>query len=250
VRLLLASDLHYTLRQLDWLVEAADEVDVIVLAGDHLDVSSSVPLDTQIVVVETYLELLAGRTTVVACSGNHDLTEVDAGGERAAPWLAAARRLGVLVDGDSKELGGALVTVCPWWDGPMQREVVARQLAQDAAQSHHPWIWVYHWPPAGSATTWTGRSFYGDEDLAGWIDEHRPDIVLSGHVHQPPFVAEGSWVDRVGSTWVFNPGRQIGPEPSHVVVDLGEGVATWSSMLGVERQELSDEPVRPRALFP
>jgi Calcineurin-like phosphoesterase len=212
-------------------------------------VSASVPLGTQTVVIETYLELLAARTRVVACSGNHDLTDEDDGGERSAPWLSAARRLGVLVDGESEDLEGTLITVCPWWDGPKQREAVARRLEEDSARQVRPWIWVYHWPPAGSSTTWTGRDFYGDEELSGWIDELRPDLVLCGHVHQPPFQAEGSWVDRIGSTWVFNAGRQIGPEPSHVVVDLDEGVATWTSLLGVESQDLSRQPDRPRPLF-
>jgi len=91
VRILLVSDLHYALRQFDWLVETAADVDVLVLAGDHLDISSSVPLDVQVVVIGRYLELLAEQTRVIACSGNHDLTRRDADGEKAAPWLQTSR---------------------------------------------------------------------------------------------------------------------------------------------------------------
>jgi Icc-related predicted phosphoesterase len=249
MRLLLVSDLHYTLRQLDWLIEAARDVDVVVLAGDHLDVASSVPLDAQVVVIGRYLELLAAQTTIVASSGNHDLTHRDADGEKAAPWLLEARRHGVLVDGDSAEVGGALITVCPWWDGPSQRAALTRQIERDQARSVRPWIWVYHWPPANSATTWTGRTFYGDGDLSAWIAEHEPDIVLCGHVHQPPFHPDGGWADRIGSTWVFNAGQQPGPEPSHIVVDLDRASASWTSLLGVEEQPLSDASARPRVLF-
>ena len=55
---------------------------------------------------------------------------------------------------------------------------------------------------------------------AGWIDRFRPDIVLTGHVHEPPFKPDGAWADRIGDTWVFNAGRQIGPVPAHIEIDL------------------------------
>jgi hypothetical protein len=39
-------------------------------------------------------------------------------------------------------------------------------------------------------------------------------------VHDSPFKAAGGWADRIGRTWVFNAGRQIGPTPANVVVDV------------------------------
>jgi Icc-related predicted phosphoesterase len=135
-----------------------------------------------------------------------------------------------------------LVTVCPWWDGPAGREVVVAQLGADAARRPPTWIWVYHWPPTGSPTSWTGRDHYGDADLRTWIEEHQPDVVLCGHVHDSPFKAAGGWADRIGRTWVFNAGRQIGPTPANVVVDLAARIASWSSLAGDEEQ-LLDEPV-------
>jgi Icc-related predicted phosphoesterase len=39
VRVLLVSDLHYTLKQFDWVHAVAGEYDVVVIAGDHLDVA-------------------------------------------------------------------------------------------------------------------------------------------------------------------------------------------------------------------
>jgi hypothetical protein len=70
---------------------------------------------------------------------------------------------------------------------------------------------VHHAPPAGSKVSWTGRKSAGDEYLLDWIKRFTPDIVLSGHIHNSPFYPDGDWVDRIGPTWVFNPGRQIGP---------------------------------------
>lgn len=243
------SDLHYTLPQFDWLVDAAGDADLVVLAGDQLDISSSVPLSTQALVVRNYVALVAERTSVVVSSGNHDLTGPDEHGENAALWMADLRADGVPADGASVELDDLLVTVCPWWDGPVGRAAVAHQLAADAARRPACWAWVYHWPPTDSPTSWTGRRHYGDPDLAGWIAEHAPDIVLSGHVHGPPFQPDGSWIDRVGSTWVFNPGRQIGPTPTRIEIDLDAHEATWTSMMGVERVDLRSPSAPARTAF-
>jgi hypothetical protein len=68
-------------------------------------------------------------------------------------------------------------------------------------------------------------------------------------VHESPFKPEGNWVDRIGATWVFNAGRQMGPVPAHLDIDLGEGWATWSSLMGREEVRLSDDVVPARTLF-
>lgn len=234
MRILLVSDLHYTLRQLDFVVEAAPDFDVVVIAGDLLDISSPVEIDAQVVVVQRYLELLRDATTVVVGSGNHDLTGPDANGEQAALWMVDVRDAGIAADGASLLVGDTLVTVCPWWDGPIGKDAVEAQFAADAARRPARWVWVYHWPPLGSPTCWTGTKHYGDPDLVAWIERFGPDIVLAGHVHEPPFKPGGSWHDRIGGTWVFNPGRQIGPLPTRIELDLAAGTATWCSLAGVE----------------
>lgn len=247
MKLLLVSDLHYSLPQLDWILEAAGECDLVAVAGDLLDVSSSVPVEAQVVVVLRWLTELRSRAPVVLGSGNHDLTGRDANGEKAALWVERAAAVGIAVDGDTVDIGVATVTVCPWWDGPIGRDALDRRL-DDAAglrgDRQRPWIWVYHWPPDGSPTCWTGTAHYGDPDLLGWIQRHRPDVVLAGHVHDPPFKPAGAWADRIGDTWVFNAGRQLGPVPTHVEVDLAQRTATWRSLMGTETQDLdADVPV-------
>lgn len=249
MRILLVSDLHYALRQFDWVVEAAGEFDLVVMAGDHLDISGAVPLDTQSLVVRQYVALIADRTQVVVSSGNHDLTGPDAQGENAALWMDDLRAAGIPTDGDSVALGDTLVTICPWWDGPAGRQAVDRHLAADAVRRPARWIWVYHWPPTASPTSWTGRRHYGDADLRGWIEEHRPDMVLAGHVHGPPFRPDGSWIDRIGPTWVFNPGNQIGPVPTRIEIELDTETATWCSLLGIEEVDLRASEAPPRTVF-
>ena len=249
MRILLVSDLHYCLPQLDWVVRAAPSFDLVVLAGDQLSISSPVSLDAQSVVILEYLRLLHSRGRVAVCSGNHDLTGPDAQGEQSALWLKEARAAGVPTDGDSLLLGDTLLTICPWWDGPAGRAALEAQLAADAARRPARWAWVYHWPPTGSPTCWTGRRHYGDDDLAGWIARFQPDMVLAGHVHEPPFKPDGAWADRIGVTWVFNAGNQIGPIPAHIVIDLAGGSATWWSLMGEETLHMGDAGAPPRSVF-
>jgi Icc-related predicted phosphoesterase len=245
--ILTVGDVHYDMRQLDWLLARASDHELVVLVGDLLDVSSTVPLAAQIPVVLRYLEKLAERTRVAVCSGNHDLTERDADGEQAAPWLAEAAGSGVVVDNGALVLGDDLVSVYPWWDGPIGRarlEVALEEQAARAAAVPGRWIWVYHWPPPDLAVSWIGTKTYGDADLAGWLEQYRPDLVLTGHVHQSPWVDGGSWIAPTGPTWVLNAGRQTGPEPSHTIVDLDAWTATWWSYEGEEQRSLSaPEPV-------
>ena len=105
MRLLLVSDLHYSLPQLDWVVEASPSFDVVALVGDSLNINSPVPLDAQSVVVQRYLTLIASATQLVVSSGNHDLTGPDAQGEQSALWLRDRQGLGMKTDGDSALFG-------------------------------------------------------------------------------------------------------------------------------------------------
>ena len=242
MRWLVVSDLHYALRQYDWVREAAADFDLVVIAGDLLDLRSVVPIEAQSVAVSAQIARIAERRTVAACSGNHDLDGRDAAGEKAALWLQDARVDGLHVDGDDLLVGDALVTVCPWWDGPAGRQSLEDRLTREEARRGARWAWVYHAPPTGSPLTWDGRKSYGDDELAAWIERFGPDLVFAGHIHQSPFTEAGGWADRVGRTWVFNPGRQIGPVPAHIVVDLDEGSATWFSLEGAEKLLLDPAP--------
>jgi len=60
-----------------------------------------------------------------------------------------------------------------------------------------------------------------------WIQTYRPSMVISGHVHQSPFIPDGSWFDRLGDTWVFNTGLQPGRPPVYMVLDIDDSRAFW-----------------------
>ena len=230
MRILLVSDLHYTLKQLDWVVAVAGDYDLVVIGGDMLSISSAVEPDSQIAVVLEYLSRIGAKTTVAACSGNHDLNARNTFDERAAVWLDAARTAGVHTDGTYLETDDVFITVCPWWDGPQTRQQVDAQFRDDAERvANRTWIWVYHAPPDASPTSWTGKRNYGDTDLNAWIEQHQPALVLCGHVHQAPFVDGGGWSHRIGNTWVVNAGQERGPVPAHIEIDTETLEMRWAA---------------------
>jgi Icc-related predicted phosphoesterase len=239
MRLIFLADLHFSLKQYDWLLAHSDEFDLIVIGGDLLDLAATLDLDTQITVVEKYLGLLMKKGKLVVSSGNHDGDSRNLGDESVAQWLQDFRSDGLYVDGDGFEIGDTRITVCPWWDGELSRGELERQLGREALLVRGRWIWIHHAPPEGASTCWNGRKFIGDAFLRKWIERFRPDMVLSGHIHNAPFVDSGSWVDRIGRTWVFNTGKQIGAEPTRLIIDLDKMQAEWSSAWDKSVRDLS-----------
>jgi Icc-related predicted phosphoesterase len=232
MRMLFVADLHYTLQQLDWLVENAGRFDLVIIGGDLLDLGSALDFDVQIVVVEKYLHRIRRNAPLLVSSGNHDGDSHNAANECFAEWLLLSRAEGLFVDGESALLGDTRVTACPWWNGPVSRAELENLLARESLKSVRRWIWSHHEPPEGARVSWTGKKLLGDHFLREWINRFEPDLVLSGHIHSAPFYPEGSWIDRVGKTWVFNPGRQPGPFPTYITLDFEALVAEWISAEG------------------
>lgn len=245
MRCLVVADLHYSLPQFDWVLSAAPHFDVVIIAGDALDIGSFVDFRAQIVVVRKYLARLSELTRVILCSGNHDLDERDEAGEKIARWIGDVGNLGIAHDGDSLTIGDTFFTICPWWDGPRVKEQIGRQLQEAAAAHRGRWIWIHHAPAANSPTSWGGARYFGDAELVQWIESHKPDMVLSGHVHQSPFIKDGSWFDRLGDTWVFNVGQQFGRPPAHIMLDLENNKAYWFSAAGEQSIDLGRPLQRP-----
>ena len=230
MRILALADLHYALRQFDWVGEHLDDFDLLVLAGDLLDLGSGVDLDVQEVVVEKYLRKFATRRMLLTASGNHDIEESSGDGERAARWMEALRSPRLKPDYGSYQEDGVLFTVCPWWEGPDTRAKAERHLSGDAAKARDTWIWLHHNPPLGTPVAWTGREDGGDPVALEWIRHYQPDFVFSGHIHNAPFYAAGGWHARIGKSVVFNAGKQPGGIPTRIILDLKNRRAEWSSM--------------------
>jgi Icc-related predicted phosphoesterase len=254
MRCLFVADLHYSLPQFDWLLRTAPRYDLVVLAGDALDIGSLVDFRAQTLVVRKYLQRLAGVTRLFVCSGNHDLDSRSETGEKVAHWLAEISARNLASDGSSAVAGDTLFTVCPWWDGPVARARLAAQLEAGARlRQGLRWVWIHHAPPLDSPTSWVGSRSMGDADIAQWIGQYNPDIVVSGHIHQAPFVKKGSWADRIGATWVFNAGHQFGAPPAYIVLDTTAGEAVWISAMGMQTVRLDAPlqlPIKASAALP
>jgi Icc-related predicted phosphoesterase len=245
MKCLVTADLHYSLKQWDWVLHAAGHFDLVILAGDHLDIASVLHTDAQSVVVLKYLDRIGRKVPLLAASGNHDGNERTPSNESVAAWLQDAREHGVFVDGDSLERGDWRFSLFPWWDGPETQAAVGRQMERAATLPVRRSAWVYHAPPDRTRVSWTGKGYFGDPQLAHWIGRYHPELVFCGHVHQSPFRSEGSWVDRIQGAWVFNAGRQIGPEPAFLVLDLETMIAHWQSQAGKETINLNHPDARP-----
>lgn len=233
MKALIVADLHYNLHQFDWLLRVAAGYDLVILAGDVLDIAGHADLDTQIVVVTKYLARLSATTALAVCSGNHDADERDEADEAVVTWFEDVRTESAHADGEHVALsGGGMVTLCPWWDGPATRAKLETLLLAARRPAIGPWIWIHHVPPNGTAVSWNGRRHAGDDLLNSLIERLRPDMVVSGHVHDAPFRRGGSWVDRVGTACVVNPGRQLGGLPAFIELDLKRRTLSRVSLAG------------------
>jgi Icc-related predicted phosphoesterase len=247
MRILAVSDLHFGLGQFDWVVQQAERYDLVIVAGDLLDIAGHLDLDSQITVVGKYLQAISGKTRLFVSSGNHDGDEKNAAQEYVARWLQRVRAKDLVVDGAGIEVGDVRISVCAWWDGPATREAMQLFLRREAAQPPKTWLWVHHAPPNGFGVSWTGKEHAGDAFLEHTIQELRPAFVFSGHIHNSPFRTGGAWASRVGTTWVFNAGRQLGAPPTYIELDLAKNSARWVSQAGVEDLRLDADNPAPTA---
>lgn len=250
MKLLAVSDLHFGLTQFDWIAQQAPRFDVVIIAGDLLDIAGHLDLDSQITVVVKYLRTISARTRLLVCSGNHDGDERNAQQEYIARWLQRVRAAGLTVDGAGADLGDLRLSVCPWWDGPAARDGMQAFLRAERAHRRGGWLWVHHAPPNGVGVSWDGKAHVGDAALPGLIGELAPDYVFSGHIHMSPFRSGGAWAARIGPTWVFNAGRQSGAPPAFIELDLADRTARWVSQAGVEEISLGPPPLPAPAPAP
>jgi len=77
-------------------------------------------------------------------------------------------------------------------------------------------VLITHPPPLNTKVDRTGAGVHaGSEAVRKFIDEHQPELVLCGHIH------EAKGFDKIGKTVVINPG----PFPyGYAVVEIGERI--------------------------
>lgn len=239
MKVLCVSDIHYSLKQFDWLAQHCEGYDLVVLAGDLMELGSYVDPDTQAAVVEQYFRRICAKVPVVACSGNHDLVD-DGDGDRSAEWLEDLSIPNLVVDYGRYDSEQICILSLPWWEGDDERARLGEWLEKHYGEERSkPVIWVYHAPPLGTKTSWNGKRDLGDAAIVEWIKAYSPALVMSGHIHNAPYYPEGSWMDRIGSTIITNGGRQTGEAPATIVLELESGSITWCGMEGCEEREIA-----------
>lgn len=197
------TDLHFNQRWYDWLSDRAPAHDVLVLSGDLLDLANATPAARQAAWISDWAQGIS--TPLCVCSGNHDL-EWDSALERWRPalWL--------------RELAGPT----RWTDGQAGTIDGLRFLSIGCAtrpKGGEADVWVVHAPPVGVLTgRRIGGRDGGDPELAARVARFAPQIVCSGHVHDPTH-----WCARAGGTLYLNPGHTADAlAPNHILIDTDQ----------------------------
>ena len=269
MRILLTADLHRDKTKLRWVLEDAPAHDVLLVAGDFLDIFSTTGF------TEQKSEIIRWKSSVLArgrglawCSGNHDFFQRERSPISVASplWMREASSThNFVADGESRILetsGGRIaVTTLPW---PVNGDDIVvngyRTTYVDFAQAllrtgkklqteeGIPWIVLCHEPP-GNTPLAAGYMEHEADVALTLIEAAEPDFSLHGHVHEAPTSPGGLWIWQVGKTVSFNAGQSPAGEPPHfIVLDLrgpGNYTAIWSGAGRVLRAE-----VRPDAQPP
>jgi len=271
MKILLLADFHFCENWYSWLLR--EKADLCVIAGDLLDGYHDDGLLPQMLAVQDWCGKFPGNLAI--SSGNHD-GNIELGGREVSPWEFASDEIrgrvhallsydtwmdslafpNVVTDGQSRLLvlpsGNIVVTTIPFFPGPRGLPFVVDLWGEGARlrrECECPWIVVNHEPPCGTLVG--GET--GDPELVSRIQEFSPDFVVSGHVHGQPY--RGSFVDKVGSTWCFNPGRPVltrairAKRPNHILLDLGMQTATWRATPNVGRVPIDQTVVFGKPLL-
>jgi len=216
MRILHVADIHYRLDWFDWIGQQTGNYDVLVVAGDLLNMfpHESTPLHKQARVVVDWLRAL--DKPAVVCTGNHDiwLTEPRISPDVFAEggWLRLCKRAGLVVDGQDANFYGERFAAVKWGEADWP----------DGAS-----IVVCHAPPSETRVSINAEGVgWGDFEIAMRIHEKCPKYVLSGHVHDPM-----EWVTLEGASYCFNPGCDCAArEPNHIIIDTTKKIACCHSM--------------------
>jgi len=208
------TDFHCNERWLRWLRHSSRRYSLICITGDLLDLNPYLLQDPQVDRVIPFLRLLECPLAVV--SGNHDSVKWEAPRLKDAKWLREVRGERVWVDGDRFEYAGFQFRCIPW-EG---------QLPIAGPKE----VWLHHAPPGRAKTAIAkGGCDFGDFNLGEHVREGLgPNLILSGHVHDPARKSE-----QIRGSWSLNPGvAEMAPVPNHFDIDLGLGTAVCRDASG------------------
>lgn len=241
MKILIAGDIHNQPKWLDRLAEVP--CDLLCLSGDCLDGQAESGIKGQMETIKRWAAEL--KTPCAICSGNHDANTPERGfdpeSETAGSdyWMADLKRETppLVSDRESRLIqtdgGPVVVTTLPYehesGEEAPTRKVLLEHGAELRRRSGALWVVLHHEPPYNSPTggIWGNNVFYWE------IRSAQPDFVGCGHAHDQPFHPEGAFHDKIGKSWVFNPGypgRVVAgrtTRPNTVLIDTVTLSAKW-----------------------
>lgn len=221
VRLLLVSDAHGSVENVRRLADEARAADAVLFGGDFARFGAP---ETGRPVLDEISRL---HGTVFAVRGNCDepgfLGEMDAAGVSVEGALAFVGGLAVAGSGGGTKFSG---------DTPFERDeeeilsdfgiVRSSSLSEGVPEGAClPLLAIMHNPPKDTdCDVIPGGIHVGSALLRSFVEEFRPLVVLTGHIHESPAVC------RVGPSTVVNPGSLA--EGRYAVCGLSEDGGSWS----------------------
>ena len=205
MKVLSVSDIHGNATWMEWILERAALVDLLLLPGDLVD-GFVADQDGQLLLLEDFLGRLEamGRQTLW-CGGNHDIQVVDA--------LLRKFKDSLFMHGNGSRLEHSGIS--------FHSIGFAQPLPgpEDTAAD----VWIYHEPPEGtpvSRSSKNGPSF-GCDKLAARAVHRRlplPSVVISGHEHWPQ---AWHWTSPRGTLFLNSGQPRLGaPVPAHLIFDI------------------------------
>jgi uncharacterized protein len=198
VRLLAFSDLHCDLSQAATLVAKSREADAVAAVGDLATVHRGLE--------RTVSELAAIRCPAVLVPGNNE-TE-DELRDAASGWEAATILHGERAEVEGVEFFGlgAGIPTTPWdWSFDLDEDE-ARTALEPCPDGC---VLLVHSPPFGHCDSPSNGGHLGSRAIAEAVEEHRPSVVLCGHIHE-------SW----GQESTIGPSRILNLGPWGAYIDL------------------------------
>jgi len=200
------SDVHMATRNLARMTEVWRDTDLAIIAGDLTNFGG---IDDSRKVLD---EVRACCKQVLAVPGNLDQPET-------FPYF---EREGIALHGKGMMIGGVGLFGCggssltPFkTPSEFTEEEIYAALAHGyaAVREVRPLIMVCHTPPLGTKCDrlLNGKAV-GSAAARRFIEEHQPDVCISGHIH------ESAAVDKIGTTTVLNAGPFKGG--GYIVVEI------------------------------
>lgn len=174
-------------------------------------------------------------TTVYFILGNDDVLECEPVAQRIHE-----KGLAVYLHGRTAELeGGLQIAGYPYvpeaerfYNGWHKSEgVILTDLVKIDATVRDPaqTVYVVHCPPSGTSLDCAfGNQHYGSSGVKDWIASGPKHCVLSGHIHESPFMEGGEWRATINGVPCFQPGGWHDEGLCAVVLDLSDpSGASW-----------------------